>query len=92
MLLYDIGFWNPKPKPFTCEENSVVNCIPVIHIKMYLTFANLKHLIAQLTLKECIAHCSDGVKICGAIDLIKQMLPKRLPSLTCQNQHRMFNF
>jgi len=37
-------------------------------------------------------HCSDGVKTCGAINPIKQLLLKRLPLLTCQNQHRTFTF
>jgi len=37
-------------------------------------------------------HCSDGVKTCGVINPFKQLLPKWLPSLMCQNQHRAFNF
>jgi len=37
-------------------------------------------------------HCSDSVKTCGAINPIKQLLPKRLPSPTCQNQHCTFTF
>ena len=52
----------------------------------------LNRSIAQLTSKECKAHCSDGVKTCGGINLIKQLLPKRLHSPPCQNQHRAFNF
>jgi len=32
------------------------------------------------------------VKTCSAINPIKQLLPKGLPSPTCQNQHRAFNF
>jgi len=43
-------------------------------------------------LKECKAHCSDSLKTCGAINPIKQLLPKRPPSPTCQNQRRAFNF
>jgi len=37
-------------------------------------------------------HCSDSVKTCGAINPIKQLLLKWLPSPTCQNQHHAFNF
>jgi len=36
-------------------------------------------------------HCSDSVKTCGAINPIKQLLPKRLPWPMCQNQHCAFN-
>jgi len=34
----------------------------------------------------------DSVKTCGAINPIKQLLPKWLPSPTCQNQHSVFYF
>jgi len=37
-------------------------------------------------------HCPDSVKTCGAINPIKQLLQKRLPSPMCQNQHHAFNF
>jgi len=42
-------------------------------METYLTFINLKCLITQLTSKECIAHCSDGVKTYGAIYLINSL-------------------
>jgi len=58
---------------------------------MYHALVNLQHLIAWSTLKECKAHWSDSVKTCSAINPIKQLLPKRLPSLTCHNQHSAFN-
>jgi len=60
-------------------------------MEMFFSFVNKSNcLIAQLTLKEC--NWSDGVKTCGAINLIKHLLPKQLLSLACQNQHRTFNF
>jgi len=59
---------------------------------MYHALVNLQRLIAWSTLKGCKAHCSDSVKTCGAINPIKQLLPKRLPSPTCHSQHRVFNF